>query len=76
VYTILDTGGSIRGRRIDVYIPSCSEAIRFGRRPMVAEVLRDGWTPLEAPPSKPERPPTLPWLPWRDGFRLQEPGQR
>lgn len=43
VYTILDTGGKIQGRRIDVYIPSCSQAVRFGRRTMVAEVLRYGW---------------------------------
>ena len=45
VYTILDTGGKIQGRRIDVYIPSCSQAMRFGRRTMVAEVLRHGWAP-------------------------------
>ena len=45
VYTILDTGGKIQGRRIDVYIPSCSQALRFGRRTMVAEVLRHGWAP-------------------------------
>lgn len=43
VYTILDTGGKIQGRRIDVYIPSCSQAVRFGRRTMMAEVLRYGW---------------------------------
>lgn len=75
VYTILDTGGKIQGRRIDLHIPSCAEAVRFGRRSMVAEVLRHGWTPdpAKAPPPKPERPSGLPWLPWRDGFRLQQP---
>jgi len=72
VYTILDTGGKIRGRRIDLHVPSCSEATRFGRRSMVAEVVRHGWAPDEAP-SKPERPSGVPWLPWRDGFRLQQP---
>jgi 3D (Asp-Asp-Asp) domain-containing protein len=45
VYTILDTGGTIRGKRIDLYIPSCTEAVRFGRRTMVADVLRRGWAP-------------------------------
>jgi 3D (Asp-Asp-Asp) domain-containing protein len=43
VYTVLDTGRLIKGRQIDVYIPKCSEARRFGRRRMVAEVLRLGW---------------------------------
>lgn len=32
VYTVMDTGGSIRGRRIDLYMRDCSEARRFGRR--------------------------------------------
>ena len=32
VYTVLDTGRAIRGRRIDLYIHNCREAIRFGRR--------------------------------------------
>lgn len=31
-YTASDTGGDIRGRRIDVWMQSCSRAIRFGRR--------------------------------------------
>jgi 3D (Asp-Asp-Asp) domain-containing protein len=45
VYTILDTGGDIQGRRIDIHIPSCAEARRFGRRSMVADVIRKGWAP-------------------------------
>ena len=40
VYTILDTGRHIQGRRVDIHIPSCREAVRFGRRTMVAEVLQ------------------------------------
>ena len=31
-YTVADTGGSIKGKRIDIWVPSCSEARRFGRR--------------------------------------------
>ena len=31
-YTVADTGGGIRGRHIDIWVPSCSEARRFGRR--------------------------------------------
>ena len=31
-YTVMDTGSRIRGRRLDLYLPDCAEAVRFGRR--------------------------------------------
>jgi len=31
-YLVSDTGGAVRGRRIDIWVPSCAEARRFGRR--------------------------------------------
>jgi 3D (Asp-Asp-Asp) domain-containing protein len=31
-YLVSDTGGKIKGKRIDIWMPSCSEARRFGRR--------------------------------------------
>lgn len=31
-YLVSDTGGKIKGRKIDIWMPSCSEARRFGRR--------------------------------------------
>ena len=31
-YLVSDTGGKIKGRRIDIWMASCSEARRFGRR--------------------------------------------
>ena len=31
-YKVTDTGGAVKGRRIDIWVPSCSEARRFGRR--------------------------------------------
>ena len=31
-YIVSDTGGRIKGRKIDIWVPSCSEARRFGRR--------------------------------------------
>jgi len=31
-YKVTDTGGGIKGKRIDVWVPNCSEARRFGRR--------------------------------------------
>jgi 3D (Asp-Asp-Asp) domain-containing protein len=39
-YRVLDTGRSIRGREIDLYMPDCREAVRFGRRPAVVSVVR------------------------------------
>lgn len=41
-YTVLDTGGAIRGRKIDVWVPSTSEAMRFGRRKVKLTVLQYG----------------------------------
>jgi 3D (Asp-Asp-Asp) domain-containing protein len=40
VYTVRDTGPNIRGRRLDVYIPDCREAVRFGRRSLRVSVVR------------------------------------
>ncbi len=31
-YLVSDTGGAIKGKRIDIWVPSCGEARRFGRR--------------------------------------------
>ncbi|HEY0544340.1 MAG TPA: 3D domain-containing protein [Pyrinomonadaceae bacterium] len=41
-YTVADTGGAIRGRRIDVWVPSTGEACRFGRRKVKLTVLSYG----------------------------------
>jgi 3D (Asp-Asp-Asp) domain-containing protein len=45
IYTVMDTGASVVGRQIDVYMWNCSEATRFGRRPIHITVLRLGWNP-------------------------------
>ena len=45
IYTVMDTGGAIKGRRIDIYLPTRSEAIGFGSRKVKVEVLRHGWEP-------------------------------
>jgi 3D (Asp-Asp-Asp) domain-containing protein len=45
MYTILDTGPEIKGREVDIYIWSCHEALRFGRRQVQVTVLRQGWDP-------------------------------
>lgn len=45
IYTILDTGPSVQGRLVDVYMWSCYEALEFGRKPIRLTVLRLGWNP-------------------------------
>ncbi|HEX8294103.1 MAG TPA: 3D domain-containing protein [Pyrinomonadaceae bacterium] len=38
-YVVADTGGAVRGRMIDIWVPQTSEAMRFGRRPVRLTVL-------------------------------------
>jgi 3D (Asp-Asp-Asp) domain-containing protein len=38
-YVVADTGGSVRGRRIDIWTPSSGEAMRFGRRAVKLTIL-------------------------------------
>ena len=40
VYTVRDTGSSVRGHRVDLSMRDCREAVRFGRRSAVVAVLR------------------------------------
>jgi len=41
-YVVADTGGAIRGRRIDIWTPSSGEAMRFGRRTVKLTILSYG----------------------------------
>ena len=41
-YVVADTGGAVRGRKIDIWVPSTREAMRFGRRPVKLRVLSYG----------------------------------
>ncbi|MFN2515032.1 MAG: 3D domain-containing protein [Pyrinomonadaceae bacterium] len=41
-YLVADTGGAIKGRRIDIWIPSTREALHFGRRKVKLTVLSYG----------------------------------
>lgn len=38
-YVVADTGGAIKGRKIDIWTPSTREALRFGRRSVKLTVL-------------------------------------
>ena len=51
IYTIMDTGPFVVGRHIDIYMWSCDEALRWGRRPIHLVVLRLGWNPRATAPS-------------------------
>jgi len=37
-YIVADTGGRIKGRILDIWVPSCSEARRWGRRTVKVKV--------------------------------------
>jgi 3D (Asp-Asp-Asp) domain-containing protein len=51
IYTIMDTGPAVLGRHIDIYMWSCQDALRFGRRSVDVVVLRLGWDPQASPPN-------------------------
>lgn len=50
VYTIMDTGPEVKGRELDLYMWSCHEALRFGRKEIQVTVLRLGWDPQASSP--------------------------
>ena len=41
-YIVADTGGAVRGRRIDIWTPTSGEAMRFGRRAVKLTILEVG----------------------------------
>lgn len=50
VYTVMDTGPKVKGRILDLYLWSCDEARRFGRKQIDVTVLRLGWSPTASSP--------------------------
>jgi N-acetylmuramoyl-L-alanine amidase len=42
VYTVLDSGSEIKGRDLDIFMPSCSKAKRFGKRPVNVRIVTIG----------------------------------
>lgn len=51
VYTVMDTGPKVQGRILDLYMWSCHDALRFGRKDVQVTVLRLGWDPRASAPS-------------------------
>jgi 3D (Asp-Asp-Asp) domain-containing protein len=52
IWTVMDTGPAVQGRTVDLYMWSCHEALRFGRRSIQLEVLRLGWNPQNSAPAR------------------------
>jgi 3D (Asp-Asp-Asp) domain-containing protein len=50
VYTVMDTGPRVQGRVLDLYMWSCHEALKFGRKEVQVTVLRLGWDPTASAP--------------------------
>jgi 3D (Asp-Asp-Asp) domain-containing protein len=42
IYTVTDTGGKVRGRHIDIFLPSWERAKNFGRKIVHVTVLKWG----------------------------------
>jgi len=42
IYQVMDTGSAVKGKIIDIYIPSLQEAVEFGRQPVQVTVLHYG----------------------------------
>jgi 3D (Asp-Asp-Asp) domain-containing protein len=55
VYTVMDTGPKVQGRVLDLYMWSCHEALRFGRKQVQVTVLRLGWDPTASSPGLVDR---------------------
>lgn len=51
IYTIMDTGPKVKGRRLDLYMWSCYEALDFGYQRVDVTLLRLGWSPQTSEPS-------------------------
>jgi len=43
-YTVTDTGAKVKGRKVDIFVTSCAEARKFGKRVVLLKVLRRGST--------------------------------
>ncbi len=49
IYTVMDTGAAVKGRHIDIFIPDCTLAQKFGEQQLRVKVLRHGWNPKATP---------------------------
>jgi 3D (Asp-Asp-Asp) domain-containing protein len=54
-YVVADTGGAVRGRRIDIWTPTAREAMQFGRRAVKVTVLSFGGKRAKSVPVRPRQ---------------------
>jgi 3D (Asp-Asp-Asp) domain-containing protein len=54
-YVVADTGGAVKGRRIDIWTPTAREAMRFGRRAVKLTVLTLGGKRAKSGSVRPRR---------------------
>jgi 3D (Asp-Asp-Asp) domain-containing protein len=54
-YVVADTGGSVKGRRIDIWTPTAREALQFGRRVVKLTVLSFGGRRAKSAAVRPRR---------------------
>ena len=54
-YVVADTGGSVKGRRIDIWTPTAREALQFGRRVVKLTVLSLGGRRSKSAAVRPRR---------------------
>lgn len=45
IYTVMDTGSAVQGRKIDLFVSDCDEAKEFGLKRVQVRILRLGWNP-------------------------------
>ena len=57
LYQVMDTGRLIKGKIIDIYMPTFSEAVKFGRQRVQIKVVKYGLSKMK---------PILSWDPERD----------
>jgi 3D (Asp-Asp-Asp) domain-containing protein len=58
-YVVADTGGMVKGRRVDIWTPTTGETLRFGKRAVKLTVLEYGGTRSRTL----TRPTTSVWVP-------------
>ena len=54
-YEVADTGGAVKGRRIDIWTPTTREALQFGRRAVKLTVLSFGGRRAKSAAVRPRR---------------------
>jgi len=55
IYTVMDTGAAVKGHEIDIFVPDCARAERFGEQTLRVRVIRRGWDPKATESTEGER---------------------